>query len=73
LLEVRVAGLVEISEVVVCEVVKFVVGSTVGTGGLQCPGGDLVAAASGPGASEDDCDAEWHGLPSEGVVASTLD
>jgi hypothetical protein len=47
LLEVRVAGLVEVAEVVVGEVDEFVVGSTVGAGGLQCPGGDLVAAAAG--------------------------
>jgi hypothetical protein len=66
LLEVRVAGLVEVAEVVVGEVDEFVVGATVGTGGLQHPGGDLVAAASGAGASEDECDAKWHGfLPGE--------
>jgi hypothetical protein len=47
LLEVRVAGLVEVAEVVVGEVDEFVVGTAVGAGGLQCPGGDLVAAAAG--------------------------
>jgi hypothetical protein len=64
LLEVRVARLVEVAEVVVGEVDEFVVGAAMGTGGLQRPGGDLVAAASRAGASKDECDAECH-LPSE--------
>ncbi len=74
LLEVRVAGLVEIAEAVVREVDEFVLGSSVRTGGLQCPGGDLVATASGPGAAEDERDAKRHGLPSGGggVDVSTL-
>jgi hypothetical protein len=58
LLEVRVARLVEVAELVVGKVDEFVVGAAVGTGSLQCPGGDLVAAASGAGASEDECDAK---------------